>query len=148
MKKIILLTTAVFLLSSCATIFTGTKDTISFSSTPAGAIVYIDGLEICKTPCTTSVKRSLNYKVVEFKLDGYKTRIITLDRCFNAVSILNMSTIVGWTVDAATGSLMKYCRKEYDVELEADNIMANINPYRIDIDTENNSVDIYVMDWN
>lgn len=145
MKKVLLLTTAVFLLSSCATIFTGTKDTIRFSSTPEGATVYIDGIEICKTPCEARVNRSISEKEVEFKLDGYKTRIITLDRSFNAVSILNMGGLVGWAVDAATGSLMKYDRKSYNIEMETDNKLSSINPSRIEFDTKNKTVDLYVF---
>ena len=31
------------LLTSCATLFTGTKDRITFNSTPSGANIYIDG---------------------------------------------------------------------------------------------------------
>lgn len=146
MKKIFLVLTAtVLLFNSCATIFTGTKDTIRFNSTPEGATVYIDGIEVCKTPCETNVKRSLNDKDVEFKLDGYKTRVITLDKSFNIISILNMGGMVGWAVDAATGSLMKYERKNYDIELEADKTISNIQPDKIDIDTKNNTVDLYLF---
>lgn len=41
-KALILLTLSV-LIPGCATIFTGTTDTISFDSTPERAIVYKDG---------------------------------------------------------------------------------------------------------
>lgn len=145
MRKILLLLTAVFLLSSCATIFTGTKDTIRFASTPEGATVYIDGLEICKTPCETKVKRSISDKDVELKLDGYKTRVITLDKSFNVISILNLAGLVGWAVDAATGSLMKYDRKSYDIQLEENKKLSSLNPKRIEIDTEANTVDFFVF---
>lgn len=37
----------ILLTSSCATIFTGTSDTIRFNSNPQGASIYIDGIEIC-----------------------------------------------------------------------------------------------------
>lgn len=146
MKKVFLVLTAtVFLFSSCATIFTGTKDTIRFNSKPEGATVYIDGIEVCKTPCEARVKRSLSDKDVEIKLDGYKTRIITLDRSFNVVSILNLAGFVGWAVDAATGSIMKYDRKSYDIELEAKRDLSNLQPDMIDIDTKNHTLDLYVF---
>lgn len=145
MKKISLLFTVatVLLFSSCATIFTGTKDRIQFNSNPAGATVLIDGIEVCKTPCSASVKRSLSDKDAEFKLDGYKTRIITLDRTFNAVSILNLGGIWGWAIDAATGSLMKYDRKSYDIQL--DKKMTSLNANKIEIDTTNKTVAIYTQ---
>ena len=46
MKKILLalgLTSTLFL-TSCATIFTGTRDTLRFDSNPQGAMVYINGI--------------------------------------------------------------------------------------------------------
>lgn len=72
----ILLAATMLLMTSCATLFTGTKDRITFNSTPSGATIYIDGVEQCKTPCTMKVKRSINDTGVEFKLDGYETRVI------------------------------------------------------------------------
>jgi hypothetical protein len=104
-------------LTSCATIFTGTEDTIRFNSKPEGAGVYKDGLELCETPCKKSVDRSLSDVDVEFKLEGYENRVITLDREFNTISILNLGSILGWGVDAATGSIFKYDRKAYDIEM-------------------------------
>lgn len=144
-KLLILAIASTFLMTSCATIFTGTKDTIRFDSNPQGAKVYIDGLEVCKTPCTTQVKRSLSDKLAEIKLDGYETRVITLDRKFNAVSIINLGSLIGWGIDAATGSLMKYDKKGYDIELEKDNRTSLLqNPSKIEINTDTKIVDVYV----
>lgn len=133
--------------TSCGTLFTGTKDTISFNSNPKGAKVYIDGIEVCKTPCTVKVKRSLSDKLTEIKLDGYQTRVITLDKEFNIVSVLNLTNLIGWAIDAVTGSVMKYDRKSYDIELEKDKKVGSLlkNPKKINIDTENKKVEVYVM---
>jgi hypothetical protein len=145
-KLFIIVIASAFLMTSCATIFTGTKDTIRFDTTPQGAKIYVDGLEICKTPCTTQVKRSLSDELVEIKLEGYETRVIALDREFNAVSIINLGFIIGWGIDAATGSLMKYDRKGYDIELEKDKRTAMLeNASKIEINTETNTVDVYVV---
>lgn len=144
MKKIFtFLAIASLTLSSCATIFTGTKDEISFKTNPSGAKVIIDGLEVCTTPCTTKVSRSLSKKSAEFKLDGYDTKIITLDKKFNAVSIINLLSIIGWGVDAATGSIMKYDRKGYDIELDSKK-MSKLDFERIEIDTKNKTASVYV----
>lgn len=133
------------MLSSCATLFTGTKDTIYFNTQPEGATVYIDGVEVCKsTPCSVRVSRSLGDKNVQFKLDGYKARVITLDKEFNAVSILNFFGLIGWGVDAATGSIMKYGQKGYDIEL--DKKLASVKTQTIEIDTEKKEVAIYVQE--
>lgn len=144
-KLFILAIASTLFMTSCATIFTGTKDAISFDSNPQGANVYLDGLEVCKTPCITMVKRSLSDKLAEIKLDGYETRVITLDRKFNTVSIINLGSLIGWGIDAATGALMKYDKKGYDIELEKDNRTSLLhNPSKIEINTDSKIVDVYV----
>jgi hypothetical protein len=141
----ILLAATMLFMSSCATVFTGTKDTISFNSTPSGAMIYIDGVEQCKTPCTMRVKRSLNDTSVEFKLDGYETRLITLSKDFNVVSIINLGNLLGWAIDGVSGAVMKYDRKSYDITLDSKKT-SMILPTRINIDTQNNVVELYVAD--
>jgi hypothetical protein len=136
----------VLLLSSCATIFTGTKDRITFNTEPPGATIYIDGVEQCKTPCSLNITRSINDTDVEFKLDGYETRLITLSKEFNVVSVINLSNLLGWGIDAVSGAVMKYDRKVYDLTLTENRNTSMINPIRIDIDTKNNTVDLYVIE--
>lgn len=108
-----------FSITSCSTIFTGTSDNITFKTTPEGAIVFDKGLEKCVTPCSFKVNRSLSEKTVTIKKEGYQDKTVELDRKFNAISILNFFGIIGWGVDAATGALMKYDTKGYDVKLES-----------------------------
>ncbi|MFP3832067.1 hypothetical protein [Chryseobacterium sp. SIMBA_028] len=43
--------------TSCATMFTGTQDPITFTSNPAGATVFHKGIEKCVTPCTTKIPK-------------------------------------------------------------------------------------------
>ena len=133
-----------FGLSSFATIFTGTKDTLTFNNNPSGADVYIDGVKICTTPCTTPVKRSLSEKDVEFRLDGYKTQVVTLDREFNLISVLNLGSMVGWIVDAATGSIFKYDRKNYDVDMKMDKVLSQYNVQKIEVDATNQVLTLQV----
>ena len=132
-------------MTSCATLFTGTEDRITFNSTPSGATIYIDGVEQCKTPCSIKVNRSINDTDVEFKLDGYETRLITLSKELNVVSIINLGNLFGWAIDALSGALMKYDRKTYDITLE-DKRTSMIKPTRINIDTKNNIVELYVTE--
>ena len=141
----ILLASTILFMTSCATLFTGTKDRITFNSTPSGATIYIDGVEQCKTPCSMKVKRSINDTDVEFKLDGYETRLITLSKELNVVSIINLGNLFGWAIDALSGAVMKYDRKTYDITLE-DKRTSMIKPTRINIDTKNNIVELYVAD--
>lgn len=145
MNKNLIFLIALFLMTGCATIFTGTKDRIAFTSTPSGATIYKDGVEICTTPCNYKVKRSLNGTEVEFKLDGYETRLITLDKEFNLVSIINLGNLFGWGIDALSGAVMKYDRKAYDIKLTQEKSASLVQPSRIDIDTKSNKVTLTVQ---
>ena len=146
MNKIPVFLIALLLMTGCATIFTGTKDRIAFTSAPSGATIYKDGVEICTTPCNYKVKRSLNDTEVEFKLDGYKTRLITLDKEFNLVSIINLGNLFGWGIDALSGAVMKYNRKAYDLKLTQEKSASLVQPSRIDIDTKGNTVTLTVQE--
>ena len=146
MNRTLIFLIALFLMTGCATIFTGTKDRISFISTPSGAVIYKDGLEICTTPCNYNVKRSLNDTEVEFKLDGYETRLITLDKELNLVSIINLGNLFGWGIDALSGAVMKYDRKAYDIKLTQEKSASLVQPSRIDIDTKGNTVTLTVQE--
>ncbi len=146
MNRSLIFLIALFLMTGCATIFTGTKDRISFISTPSGATIYKDGLEICTTPCNYSIKRSITDTEVEFKLDGYESRIITLDKELNVVSILNLGNLFGWGIDVLSGSVMKYDRKAYDLKLTKETSASLVQPSRIDIDTKSNTVTLTVQE--
>lgn len=147
MKTISTISLAVvmFLMTGCATVFTGTKDRITFNSNPSGATIYIDGVEQCKTPCTMNVKRSIDDTDVEYKLDGYETRLITLSKEFNIVSVINLGNLFGWGIDALTGSVMKYDRKTYDITLD-NKKTSMIKPTSINIDTQKNIVELFVAE--
>ena len=144
MRKLFLLLAVAITFSSCATLFTGTKDTIKFDSTPQGATIYIDGIELCKTPCSYPVKRDLNAPQIEYKLDGYQARVFTLNQEFNVVSVLNLGNVIGWAIDAVTGAIMKYDMKSYNLELDMDTRALLANPNEIHINTEEMVVDVYV----
>ena len=140
-----MLVATMLFMTSCATLFTGTKDRITFNSNPAGATIYIDGVEQCTTPCTMKVKRGLKDTDVEIKLDGFETRVITLSKEFNLVSVVNLGNLVGWGIDALSGAVMKYDKKTYDITLENKKTSV-INPTKINIDTQRNIVEIYVAE--
>lgn len=140
-----LIVVATLTFSSCATLFSGTKDRITFNTTPPGARVSINGIEQGVTPFTMKVKRSLNDTDAEFKLDGYETKLITLSKGFNVVSVINLGNLLGWGIDALSGSVMKYDQKSYDITLDSKKT-AMINPDKINIDTENNIVELFVVE--
>jgi hypothetical protein len=105
------------LISSCATIFTGTKDNLYFKTDPPGASVKKDGLEICQTPCGVPVRRSWGSTFVTMEKEGYKSNTVLLQKKFNGWSLLNLWNPFAWGIDAATASILKYDMKQYRVKL-------------------------------
>lgn len=118
MKKAILLFTAALSLQSCATLFTGTKDTIHFESEPTGAKVQINGIDKGITPCDVVVRRKLVAPTVVIKKDGYETRSFELEHGFNGVAAINLLNLFAWAIDVATGSVMRYDTRFYNTQLD------------------------------
>lgn len=131
-------------ITSCATLFSGTKDRIYFTTNMPGARVLIDGVEICKTPCNENITRKVGESQIEFKLEGYETKVINLSKTFNVVSILNFGNLIGWGIDIATGAVFKYDKRAYDIELSKNNKVSKVMPDRIEINTKTHQVELYV----
>jgi len=145
MKFISVSLVLVVLLTSCATIFTGSKRTVLFESNPSGAKVFINGMEQCVTPCNAKVK---NDDRVDFRLEGYKERVVVMDANFNLVAILNGFSIVGWGIDALTGSLQRVNTKYVKVDLEKGSNKQAFNNYlekgnitKVAINTDEKSIE-------
>ena len=113
MKKILII--LLLLLSSCATILTGSKKRVLFESNPNGAKVFINGFERGETPVQLNVEANDR---VDFRLNNYKERVVVMDSDFNLVAIINGVSIIGWGIDALTGSLKRVNTKYVKVDLE------------------------------
>jgi hypothetical protein len=122
MKKILFFAVASMSLTSCATIFSGTSEKISFTSEPAGAKVFYKGLEKCTTPCVTQFNKSLSSVDVEYRHPNFPSKSVNLPREFNATTILNVLVggIIGIGIDAATGSMMNYTDNSFFVDFNKD----------------------------
>jgi len=131
-------------ITSCATLFSGIKDRIYFTTNMPGARVLIDGVEVCKTPCNENITRKVGESQIEFKLEGYETKVINLSKTFNVVSILNFGNLIGWGIDIATGAVFKYDKRAYDIELSKNNKVSKVMPDRIEINTKTHQVELYV----
>ena len=121
MKKVVLMMIAftVLVFTSCATILSGTSDEIRFDSDPEGASIMLDGLKLGKTPATVTIKRpGFGNKEITLKLDGYEDRTFMLQKEFNTMAICNLAGWPGWVIDIITGSVMKYSKTNYDLDLE------------------------------
>lgn len=99
------------LLSSCSTIFTGTKQSITFMGNP-GVGIYKNNNKIAEIEqdgtSTVKVKKSLSSANLIAKKEGYRNTPLVLDAVFNPVSVINLFNPIAWLVDLGTGAACKY----------------------------------------
>lgn len=117
MKKIILGTVlATGFAFASATLASGSSQSISFSSTPSGATVKVDGQTKCQTPCTVSLKKN-KYSNITFEKDGYEAKSVPLTKSFDGVAVLS----IFWdfsTTDAISGAIYEYEPNSYMVDMK------------------------------
>ena len=91
-------------LSSCATMFSGSKQKVDITTNPAGAEVFINGQDQnAVTPVTLKVKKA-GHVDYTFKKEGYEDGKVTDNGGLNGVFFLNIfSGFTGMIIDAATG---------------------------------------------
>ncbi len=148
-KKISLILAVVVLFSGCASIITGAKRNVLFESNPSGAKVFVNGFEKGITP--TQIKVKVDDRI-DFRIDNYKERVVVMDGKFNLVSIINGFSIIGWGVDAITGSLKRVDTKYVKVSLESNNKITAINEYlkkgvikKVNINTDEKLIETIIV---
>lgn len=118
LPKIIALALISFCFTGCASIFTGTTQTIQVNSIPNGANVSVGGLDRGQTPLPVVLKKSSSGECVTVALPGYQQKTFQPQTRFNPVAILNLWGILGWGIDAATGAMWKYDPTFYNIQLQ------------------------------
>ena len=93
--------------SGCATIISGTTQTVTIDSTPPGAYVRI-GEHSGTTPVTLSLPKGNDYTVIVSH--GSDKRVVTLNRNLDPIALLNMIPPLwpGFIIDTMTGAITKY----------------------------------------
>ncbi|WP_288954482.1 PEGA domain-containing protein [uncultured Polaribacter sp.] len=146
--SIIAMAMTIMLTTSCASIFTGSKRKVMFETDPPGAKIFVNGFEKGQTPIQLKVKAEDR---IDFKLDNYKEKVVVMDSKFNLVSILNGLSIIGWGVDALTGSLKRVDTKYVKVTLENSkktaflNYMKNGNITKVNVDEKNKVIETIIV---
>jgi hypothetical protein len=95
-------------LAACATIMQGTTQTVGVSSSPPGARVTVDAVQMGVTPLMTKLARKDNH-VVRLELDGYEPFAMTLTRGLSGWVAGNIifGGLIGLAIDAASGGMYK-----------------------------------------
>jgi hypothetical protein len=119
LQAIALAMSCMLMCSSCATIFTGTRQSIVFDADVPKTRVLIDGVEHGETPVSVRLRKGYRSKTIAFEQEGYERKTIKVPTEFNPVSILNLGVFVGWVVDLATGAIMRYDESYYKANLES-----------------------------
>ena len=107
MKKILFAFVIVGLLSSCATIMTGTTSQVSFDSNPKGAQIYAvtkkGKIEIGTTPTVSTISKKT--KSIEFRMDKYYKETVYIQTTLNGWYFGNLilGGIPGMAVDLISG---------------------------------------------
>ena len=68
-----------FMASGCGTIINGSNQDVAFNSSPTGARVTVDGLQMGTTPTVIGLSRKDSH-TVEFSLDGYENQSMIINR--------------------------------------------------------------------
>ena len=103
MIRLLAIAFVMFLLSGCATLFKGSKETIHANSTPQGAEVFIDGVSYGLTPISFKLKTHRDYTVV-FRYEGEERSVVIENNVGTLWIVLDvLGGLVPLIVDAATG---------------------------------------------
>jgi hypothetical protein len=98
-------TAACFTITGCAALFRGSHDVVSFSSDPPGAKVYVDGMEMGKTPMQAPLVAKHDHSV-QFRMDGYEatSKVISSSAGGGWIVLDVLGGVIPIVVDAATGA--------------------------------------------
>jgi TolB-like protein len=77
----------VVLTSGCATVIKGSGRDVTFTSTPSGAEIFVQGKYVGKTPVTAKIDHGFADRVVEARLPGYERRQSVLTTHFSGHSL-------------------------------------------------------------
>lgn len=90
----------------CATMFSGAKQSIQVSASPADAEILVDGT--LRQPGQHDLARSRAH-IIEARKPGYRTQRVQIRQGFNGLTLLNLLwgpfLWIGFVVDGASGSI-------------------------------------------
>ncbi len=120
MKTIFIALLAAFSLSSCALLFKGDSATVTFTSNPTAANVFIDGNLIGQTTTQARLKTNRSYNIT-FQKPGFANQTYILTNHVGALWIVLdvLGGLFPLVIDAATGAWF---------ELDTTNVSVVLSP--------------------
>lgn len=109
----------VLVLWGCATIMHGTTQSVGISSSPTGAAVSVDNLNLGITPLFAKLKRGDDH-IVTIEMTGYQKAQLTITKSVSGWVWGNIifGGLIGLAVDAITGGLYNLSPEQLNAELK------------------------------
>lgn len=109
----------IFLIYGCATIIHGTSQKVGLSSSPTGAKINVDNVELGVTPVFADLKRG-DAHIVSFTLEGYQKTDLTITKSTSGWVWGNIvfGGLIGLAVDALSGGLYDLSPEQLNAELK------------------------------
>lgn len=104
--------------SGCATILDGSSQPVNIDSSPHGARIYVNGIEVGTTPLSMLMKRSKSTMILA-KKNGYEDQQVALQTKINNTFWGNILTggPFGSTTDYASDAMVEYSPNMYHITL-------------------------------
>lgn len=104
--------------SGCATILDGSSQPVNIDSSPHGARIYVNGVEVGTTPLSMLMKRSKSTMILA-KKNGYEEQQLALQTKINNTFWVNILTggPLGSTTDYASDAMIEYSPNMYHITL-------------------------------
>jgi len=104
----------------CATIATGSTQSLAVTSNIDSAEIFLDGVKIGTTPFSGTVKK--NGKELKISKEGYRTETVVLSKNLEAIFWGNiiLGGTIGSITDFASGAAYAYQPATYQIDLKAD----------------------------
>lgn len=104
--------------SGCATVLDGSSQPVAFDSSPNGARIFVNGVEVGTTPLSMQMRRSKSTMILA-KKDGYEDQQLALQTITNGNFWRNIMTggPVGSTVDYFSDAMIEYSPNRYYISL-------------------------------
>ncbi|MGH7553307.1 MAG: PEGA domain-containing protein, partial [Longimicrobiales bacterium] len=108
----------ILVLSGCATIMHGTKQSVGISSAPAGANIFIDNAPFGATPMVADLARK-DHHTIRLEMEGYQPFAMSVSRGVSGWVVGNIlfGGLIGLAVDAISGGMYKLTPEQVSATL-------------------------------
>lgn len=123
MKKVLFLSTAAIMISSCCTIFSSSKQAITLTG-PEGTKIYDASTNMKlgeigpEQTATIRLKKKYKDKQLIAKKDGYRPSPFVIESTFNGNCLWNILFWPGFLIDFGTQKMNKWDNTFYNIEFE------------------------------